>query len=145
MVGGTCRISFVSQYIGESQGHALVFLLCSRSRSRSRSRNIFIIGNLLHTYGKFKVESDVKKILSFVYGICCDSYQRSIITKFEDVKWKLMKSVPELVNFVKFIKELKVNEKGSKVSVIAKARKAISSIQQHDFEDGNTYVARAQR
>jgi hypothetical protein len=96
-------------------------------------------------FGKYKVENDVRKIISSIFAACCESYQTSIVTKFGDAKWKLMKSVPELMSFVKFLKELKVKEKGGKQSVIAKARKAISSIQQFDHEDGNSYVARGQR
>lgn len=96
-------------------------------------------------YGKYKIESDVKKIISFVYSSCCESYQRSIVTKFEEDKWKLLKTVPELLSFVKHIQDIKIKEKGSKQSVIAKARKAIASMQQFDYEDGNSYVARGQR
>ena len=38
-----------------------------------------------------------------------------------------------------------MKERGSKPSVIAKARKAVSSIQQKDHEDAGMYVARMQR
>ena len=56
-----------------------------------------------------------------------------------------MKTVPELLSLVKFLTDLKIKEKGSKPSVVAKARKAVSSIQMKDHEDAGVYVARGQR
>ena len=96
-------------------------------------------------FGNFKVETDVKRIISFVYNLCCQQYQQAISTKFDSLRWKLLKTVPELMSVVKFITEMKIKEKGSKSSVVAKARKAISSIQQKDYEDGATYVTRMQK
>ena len=96
-------------------------------------------------YGKFKIEQDVKKIISLIYNGSCESYQRALDAKFDPVKWKLIKTVPELLTFIKYISELKTKERGSKPSVVAKARKAVSSVQQKDHEDAGMYVARGQR
>ena len=96
-------------------------------------------------FGNFKVETDVKRIISFIYNLCCQQYQHAISTKFDSLRWKLLKTVPELLSVIKFITDMKIKEKGSKSSVVAKARKSISSIQQKDYEDGATYVTRMQK
>ena len=95
--------------------------------------------------GKREVEGDVKKITSLVYSSRCESYQRAIVAKLEEDKWRLMKTAPELLSFVKRVEDAKVKERGSKQSAIAKARRATSSTQRLDYEDGSAHVARGQR
>ena len=50
-----------------------------------------------------------------------------------------------MIEFVGLIKSIKLKEKGSKASVVAKARKAIASIRQSDDENGALYVVRAMK
>ena len=96
-------------------------------------------------YGPHKTELDVKKVVGFIYSVCSEGYQQAIISKYTSSGWKLLKTVQQLIEFVGLIKSIKLKEKGSKASVVAKARKAIASIKQFDDENGAAYVVRAMK